>query len=141
MAVTPEAVIPELLLAHMAALVLVPARRVAWPNISFTPVTGETYLDVSHLPNATTSPFLAADDESMYLGQLQVTIVAPLDKGIIQPSEIVGEVVAHFSVGTILRPADGSFALKIYDVPGDSPVIIDKPSIRIPVTIKWRAFI
>lgn len=143
MATTPEGLIPELLMQHLAGLLFNPPLKVAWPNRAFEPKKNETYLEADYLPNANRTLFLSADDETEHIGLFQVTVVSPIDEGIIKPVDVAGQVVAHFAGTTVLRPQGDAFTIKIYEKPSVAASFIDdaRQAVRTPVTIPWRAFI
>jgi hypothetical protein len=137
MAATVEATIPDLLLAHLGALVLSPALPIAWPNLSFTPPPGE-YLEATFMPNTNVNLFVGNDATTQHQGLLQVTVVAKSGLGIVGPNDIAGQIVEHFAKGTRI---DGQgFVLSIDEKPSVAPSIQEADRIRVPVTVRWYAF-
>ena len=61
MATTTEGAIQEVLFARLASLVLTPVHPVAWPNVTFTPPTGNRYLEALFMPNAVNRLLIDSD--------------------------------------------------------------------------------
>lgn len=134
---TVESTIPDLLLIHLGALVLVPALPVAYPDVPFTSPTA-AYLEARYMPNTNVNLFLGNDATVQYRGLLQVTLVYQAGKGIIVPAEIAGRIVSHFAKGTVLRSSGVN--VRIYEKPSVAPSLQDANRVRIPITIPYKVF-
>lgn len=137
MAVHVETKIAEALLARLAALVLSPPLPIAWPNLAFTPPAG-AYLQADHLQAPTVNLFLSNADPDMHVGLLQVTVVAPLNQGVIGAVEIAGSIANHFGKGTALDHE--GLRVRIEDRPSIAPALVDEDRLRVPVTVTYRVF-
>jgi hypothetical protein len=69
-----------------------------------------------------------------------VSVVMPRGAGELASKRISAAIVAHFAVGTPLRPADQSFALKIDGRPSAGAAMQNDSWTRTQVTIRWQAF-
>ncbi|UXM94647.1 DUF4128 domain-containing protein [Bartonella sp. HY329] len=129
-----ETDIPDLLFIHVTAFNS--TIQVVLPNIEFTP-TQETYLEVQHLPNANLNLYVRDDDPTVYVGLLQITVVAQAGDGEIQPRVLAAQVAEHFSKGTRLQR--GSVIVRIYSRPSIATLIKDGDRVRVPVIIQYRS--
>lgn len=76
----------------------------AYPREAFTPPSAAPWLEIVHLPNANSRPFLGADDPMFRQGILQINLRSPVGKETGQaqphPSEVdiqrAGTIAAHF---------------------------------------------
>lgn len=137
---TPEATVPSLLHAHLATLVLDPALRIAWPEVAFEPEADEPYLEANFFPNIVARQFVANGEEYAHEGLYQVTVVSPRNVGEIAAHEAAGLVVAHFDDATALVSADPALTVRVTSKPSIAAPIRDAAYLRVPVTIRWRAF-
>lgn len=134
MATTPEGIIPDLLAARLAALVLSPTLPIAWPNVDFTPPSPPSYLEVTFLPNGSTDRYF--DDGVERIGLFQVSVVSPLKIGVVKANETAGLVAAHFPRG--LRLVSGSVVVRISGSPSIAAPIVSTDRLSVPVTVAWR---
>lgn len=115
-----------------------PALPIALPEVSFKPQTDAPqgkYLDVSDFPNRPLWEGLS--DGRIDQGLLQITVVWPKGRGLVQPKAAADAVIAHFPKGLVL--AHGSARVKISAQPWQAQPIIGTSELRIPVTISWVA--
>lgn len=73
----------------------VPALRIAYQGVAFTPVDGETYLAAFLLPAGTDSETLGGDHRA-YTGLFQVNVVTPAGTGTGKAEGIADELAALF---------------------------------------------
>ena len=137
---TAEATIPALLNDRLGALSLSPALPIAWPEVPFTPPSNGKYLEVQYLPNFVARDFIGSDDPHRHVGLYQVTVINPRNGGIIKPIEIAGLVAAHFPADLRLVSSTPAFSLSVTSRPTVAAPFSDELNIRVPVTIRWRAY-
>lgn len=144
-----EAIIAETVLEYLADMqVGSPPLEIAMPGRAFTP-TEEAYLRADWIPNRTRALSLGVDDPNQHQGLLQITVLWPLDRGIIAPADIASEIAEYFERGTTLTSGDITVrfeqaptvgpALKLPDTSVTRLQASDR--IQIPVTIPWIAFV
>lgn len=132
MATGDEAKIADTLFAKLAGLTTSPATTVAWANTNFS---GDVpYLEALHLPNKTQGELLGTTKD--FRGIFQITVVDAVGIGIIKPSELASQVIAHFPVTLRL----GTSPLITFPEPGYvNPSFVLGNEIRLPVTIPYLA--
>lgn len=137
MAITgPDARIADALLWHLSQIDLTPARPLAWPGKSFSPVVGTPYLFATYMPNATTSTGLAFNAPRDFRGLFQVSVFWPAGRGIVYPLELAGSVAAHFKMGT--RIMRSGLKVELNQPPEVAPPIEQPDWLQVPVTVRWR---
>lgn len=136
-AVGIESQIWESLYAHLAALTLSPPLAIAGPNTKF-PAAGETlpaiYLRVHHLRATPDDVGISKWVERQ--GVLQVDVCYSREDGLIAATEIADAIAAHFPRGSVI----GSIPVRIDWTPAVASPIDDSPHIKLPVSIRYRAF-
>jgi hypothetical protein len=133
-----EGKIADLLLTRLGSLPFSPAYRIAMPNgATFEPTHRETYLEARLLPNTTVNLYFADTDPDMFQGILQVTVVAPRGEGMVNASDIAGEIAADLKAAQIIGQG---LTIKIEDRPSLAPMMQDGDQIRIPVSARYRVF-
>jgi hypothetical protein len=125
----------ETILATWAAA-RVPALRVAWDNVPFTPGTGETYLRAFMLPARTISTSLGGLDHD-YRGIFQVDVSAPVDSGSGKAQGIAEEVIALYPNNLITATTP---PVQIVAQPSIAAAVVDGVTFSVPVSITYRAF-
>lgn len=135
---TVESIIPGLLMARLAELVVTPPLPVAWPDVAFTPPAGG-YLRAQHMPNDTDRLFIGNGEPHRFNGLFQVSVVWPAGQGIVAPLDIAGKIVEHFAEGTAFPIGTG--ALRIDKRPSVARPLQEADHIQIPVTIEWVAYV
>lgn len=142
MAMTPEAVIADLLFTRLQTLPeQTPPIEFAFAkdgDPDYVPTAGVTYLLPQFLPN-TNRNYAIDEGATQFIGLFQVTVCFPSGRGEIKAREIAGAVVSHFAKGT--RLWQDSLGVKIYERPSVAPAIEDGDRIRIPVTIPYTVSI
>lgn len=89
---------------QLAQLTLSPARRIAWPNASFTPVANEIYLRPRFMPNRTDHAAVGVNAPSRHRGIYQIEVVGPARTPAPETQdEVVDAVIEHFKGQTIAR--------------------------------------
>ncbi|WP_019170668.1 DUF4128 domain-containing protein [Pseudaminobacter salicylatoxidans] len=134
---TVESIIPGLLMARLAELVLSPPLPVAWPDVPFTPPAG-SYIEATFMPNTNVNLFVGNDATTQHQGILQVTVVSKAGGGIVAPMEIAGQVVAHFAKG--IRVSGQGVTVRVSAKPSVARPLQDADRIRVPVTILYDCF-
>lgn len=139
MTLSVEAQIPAALMAHLASLTTTPALETAWPDVPF-PAGGGTkpdrYLEVTYFANGPMWRGLGDDPEPLQ-GLLQISVYWPADAGIIAPTDVAGQVKAHFA-GLDLW-SEGTRIKTTREPVVGSPMTADG-KVNVPVTIYWNAF-
>lgn len=131
-----EDAIPSALFAHLAALTLSPAMPVAWEDVNFTPPsTG--YVRATYHPNTVQQITLGDLGINRFIGLFQVDVFWPQGQGIIQPSQRVAAISAHFKRGTDI--AGTGVTVRIIQPPQARPALESAPYVQIPVMIRWQA--
>lgn len=136
-----EAQIADLLLTHVEDFCDAesPLLAVAMPDVSFEPVEGEPYLDVTLLPNTTRNFALAPDGSSEYRGLLQVTVMWPAGQGqVLQALDLAGRIATHFAKDTRLVSAD--ITVRSTAKPSIAPPMSEPGRLRVPVTVAYQCF-
>lgn len=101
---TIESSIEVALFTQVLEMDLTGEPRIAWPNVSFTPVVGVSHIKVDHFPNRNTRTLIKGSAPHTRQGILQFTVVTPLNGGATVATNLAGEIAEHF-------PAD----LALYD--------------------------
>ena len=114
-----------------------PTLPVAYPEDAggFTPPTDGKYLDVAVFSNR--PRFEGLNTGRVDQGILQVAVVWPKAKGLIQASQVADLIIAHFASGTVMR--SGSANVKVSGQPYAASPISEATELRIPVSIPWTA--
>lgn len=144
---TVESIIPGLLMARLAELVVTPALSVAWPDAAFPGLNSDgtekpkppAYLRVQFLPNDTDRLFIGNGEPHRFKGLFQVSVVWPAGQGIVAPLDIAGKIVEHFAEGS--RFPIGAGVLRIDKRPSVARPLQEADHIQIPVTIEWVAYV
>lgn len=116
-------------------LTLPGAPSIAWEDVSFTPTTGQAYLQVHQLRNAPIDHAITLDVLEQR-GILQVTVVHPAGGAGIAAHDIAHAVASLFPRG--LRLAVDEKTLTIYKTPAIATAYPDGGWLRVPVSISWR---
>lgn len=90
------------------------------------------------LPNRNLRPLLAGADPHFRQGILQLTVVAPLNRGASLPIALAGAVAAHFSADTALYR--GSVKVRVQAAPDVAPGFATERSYNVPVSVRYEAF-
>jgi len=114
----------------------VPALRVNFEDVEFTPNPGETYLRCFVLPARTGSDDLQGIHR-LYTGVWQVSIIKPSNSGLGTAYGIVDELETQFPQN--LQLTSGSFMVAIRSPMGPGPAIQDSNTTTIPVSCVYRA--
>ena len=110
---------------------------IAYPGITFAPVSGQPYLRVSFLPAMTAAFDLQHTDD--YRGVFQVDVFWPAQQGEILPLEMAESLIAYFQRGSVLRSPGLDI---LFNEPAYAGPTIQEPSwIQISVSIRYRALV
>lgn len=109
--------------------------RIAWQNVPFTPVTGETYLRVFLLPALTDSQDLEGKHRA-YTGIFQINIVCPAGTGSKLVEDIAEELESLFPLN--LRMATTSGPVLVYTPMSVGPALPDGGTFTLPVWCRYR---
>lgn len=121
---------------RVETLVLSPQLEIAWPNETFTPVTGTPFLEVKHFPNVPQRKFLKGSEPNYFQGILQIMLHAQQNRpyGHAQAVDVAGQIIEHFPADQLL-PYDNITARvakkPYYTIVGNTGVYYDI-SISIP---------
>lgn len=130
-----EAIIEAALHARLNALVLTPARPVAWPGVAFTPAPGAIYLEPRFLPNTAAQITLGDAGLNRHRGLYQVSVYGPANTSHVALRNIAGLVGAHFRRGLSLT--SGALTIRLDRPASTGPAIVEPESTMIPVTASW----
>lgn len=117
-------------------LTLPGAPPIAWEDVSYTPTTGQAYLQVNQLRNNPIDHGIAnglREDR----GILQITVVHPAGGGKVAALSLAHKVASHFPRLLRLSAADG--VISIYKSPSVASGLPDDGWYRVPISISWRA--
>jgi hypothetical protein len=134
---TVEEEIEALLFGRVRSLTAFSAEAKSWPNVKFDPPAG-AHLEVEHLPNENQRIFLDGADPHFRQGILQLTVVAPLNRGPSPVAALAGAVAAHF-------PADlplfgETVKIKVQSAPSRAQAIPSATGLRLPISIRYETF-
>lgn len=138
MAATVEGSIMQALFARLAALVLVPALPIAWPNLTYTPPATKKYLQVLFVPNTNNRVFLGSTDPQQRLGLFQVVVHWPLNDGEANVRDTAGKVAQHFPTDMVLT-AD-SRSIRVMAAPEVVDLLVTPVDVQIPVIVQWECW-
>lgn len=122
---------------RLASLPDWPAARIAWPNIPYTPLAGETYLEPTFGAAEPRQAEIGTSGRNRQAGFYRVRIVTPAGQGLGGATRLADEICAHFPRGLDL--AAGSFAVTIARG-WAAPAFSRESWFILPVTITWDAF-
>jgi hypothetical protein len=105
---------------------------IAWPDVAFTPV--DSYLEVAVIPSTVDQVSLGSDGYNRHRGLLQIDVVQRSGGGIIAPTEIASQLVAHFKRGTAI--ARNGLTVRT-SPPRTAQSIPDDGWTRLPVIVPW----
>lgn len=114
----------------------VPALRVAYENVPFTPAAGETYLRAYLLPAKTESLDLQGVHRG-YRGVFQVTVVRPNGAGRGPALGIAAELNTLFPMNG--RYTSGSVTVQVITPASVGPGIQEPSEFAVPVSFEYRA--
>lgn len=112
-----------------------PTVRIAWPNVTFTPNPGETYIRVHELPNETKSQDLAGSHR-LYQGIFQMTIVRPAGVGAGPAHDMVAALSAQFPLNA--RYTSGSVTVQILTPLSTGPAMQADNYYEVPAWFSYR---
>ena len=81
---------------------LTDAPPIAFENVKYTPVEGETWLRESYLPATSSTIGMEPGGSTDFTGVYQVSIYAPLDDYKFESHQLIDSITAHFTRGTML---------------------------------------
>ncbi len=137
MATNTDAIIFDALQAHLRTMPNV--LPIAGPNVTF-PAAGQTkpekFLKLDFLPNRTRQITLG-DDPQQKIGLLQVSVMWPVGKGIIDAVEVAGAIINRFKNQVLFA---SGVKITISSEPWAASPIQDEDRLNIPVTVPYIAF-
>ncbi len=137
MATTTDAIIFDALQARLRAMPNV--LPIAGPNVTF-PAAGQTkpekFLKLDFLPNRTRQITLG-DDPQQKIGMLQVSVMWPVGKGILDAVEVAGAIINRFKNQVLFA---SGVKITISSEPWAASPIQDEDRLNIPVTVPYIAF-
>ena len=135
---TVEEAIEAALFGAVRDLDVVEDDRKAWPNVPFTPPSGEAYLRVALLPNGNQRLFMKGSDPHLFLGILQLTVVAPLNQGSSAATQLAGEVAAEFRADEALY--ESGIKVRIERAPDIGQAFPVDAAWIVPISIRYECF-
>jgi hypothetical protein len=114
----------------------VPALRIAYENVAFTPVNAETYLKAFTLPANTDSQTLAGDHRG-YIGVFQVSIITPAGAGTGKAGGIAGEIADLFPVD--LRLTKSGLEVLVLTPVDPGPGITQDSTYTVAASFQYRS--
>lgn len=114
----------------------VPALRIAYEGVKFTPVTGENYLKAYTLPAATDSDDLEGAHR-LYLGIFQVSIVTPSGNGPGKAEGIADQIASLYPLN--LRLSRAALTVMVYTPVEPGPGIPEDATYTVPVSFRYRS--
>lgn len=136
MVLSVEAAIADALLTHLASYVSVSGTHVAYPGIPYTPVDGKPYIDTALLPNKTDTIGIS-DGSAKHMGILQLSLMWPVNRGVIKPMDDAGEIIQHFRKGTLIY--SNGVKVQINKQPWASPPLQEEDRVRIPISVPYTS--
>lgn len=110
--------------------------RVAYENVPFTPVAGETYLRAWLLPAQTTAEDLAGSLRT-YRGVFQIDIVRPINGGAGPALDIAADLNTQFPVNG--RYISGAVTVQVISPASAGPGLQEENAYVVPVSFEYRA--
>lgn len=114
----------------------IPALRVAYQNVEFTPTPSETYLRAFLLPAGTNSNDLAGVHR-LYTGLFQVTIITPAGGGTGAAEGLADELAALYPLNDQLTKA--GFSVQVMTPVNPGPEQQEDTAFALPVSFQYRA--
>jgi len=114
----------------------VPALRIAYQGVPFTPTPAETYLAAFTLPAGTGSETLGGDHK-VYTGVFQVSVVTPAGSGTGKAEGVVDELAALFPLNTRLTKSALTVMVLTPVAPG--PEIEVDSNLTVSASFEYRA--
>lgn len=114
----------------------VPALRIAYQGVAFTPTSVETYLAAFTLPAGTNSETLGGDHKA-YTGLFQVNVVTPAGSGTSKAEGIVDELAGLFPLNTRLTKSGVTVMVLSPVEPGPS-IEVDS-NLTVSASFEYRA--
>jgi hypothetical protein len=131
-------IIRSLFEARLAAWAMtkVPALRISYQNVSFTPAANETYLRAFLLPAGTDSNDLAGAHR-LYTGVFQITIVTPVGNGSGAAETLADEMAALYPLNDQLTKT--GFTVQVMTPVEPGPEQQEDTAYALPVSFQYRA--
>lgn len=115
---------------------LTPALSTAYEGESFSPVAGTPYQRVQLVPRGVENPVLG-DEYHRLIGEFQVFLAYPLNKGTgaaLQRAELVKN---HFKRGTFFQ--EGDVRVHVLETPDIKGTVITQDRLVVPIIIDYTA--
>ena len=116
---------------------LTDAPPIAFENVPFTPVDGTTWLRESYLPANSATVGLEPSGSTDFVGVYQISIYTPLDDSKFGAHQLIDDITAHFTRGTMLVFEGQSVVVEQVNV---SQGLASGGWWLMPVSVNWRAF-
>ena len=131
-------IIRSLLEARLAAWAKLksPVLRIAYQNVAFEPVEGETYLRAFSIPARTGSDDLAGEHR-IYTGLFQITIVTPVGIGSGAGEVLAENLAVLFALNE--RLSRDNFTVLVMTPVEPGPVQQEDIGYALPVSFQYRA--
>lgn len=122
---------------QLAAASIMPEAAIAWPNATFVPVKGKTYLKVEMAGRSRRPVGFGADGVQQWTGIYQVGVFVPRDTGDREQDAIATKVLGAFPRGLNLTSNSGPTVIIEFASPAAAVVFGDWSNL--PVQIFWFA--
>jgi hypothetical protein len=109
----------------------------AWPNVSFEPPT-DPYLRVDDLSNGNERVFIRSSAAHLYLGILQLTVVAPQNVGPSEAKRLAAAVAEAYPADRAVY--DSAIKVRIEKAPDVMRPFLDETRWKVPVSIRYQAY-
>jgi hypothetical protein len=110
---------------------------IAWPNVPFTPVTGQTYLRTQFAPTSRRPVVVGPSPEQRLEGLFFVTVYTPEYKGADEGMRLADRIMQRFNGSSSITASTVTVRL---DYSEARLPLHDPPFFAIPVEIGWFAF-
>ncbi len=114
------------------------AAHKAWPNVTFGSSPDAAYLRIELLPNGNERFFAKGSDPHLYLGILQLTVVAPLNAGPSSATQLAGQVAAEFPADFAIY--EDGLKVRVEKAPDVGQALPVDASWNVPVSIRYECF-
>lgn len=121
--------------SHISNITDVPS--VAYENVSFSPTTGQSYIEVQYIPTTRRPTVRGLNPQQRYEGVLRLLCYAPEGSGPAAAETIAENVIEAFEATTKLTHNTTTVSL---DYAERERGFLDSPWYFIPVSIGWYAY-
>lgn len=113
------------------------APEIAYENVSYTPTTGVSYIEVNYLPTSRRPAVRGLNPQQRYEGVFAINCYAPEGKGPAEAETIAENVMNAFEATTKLTRNNITVSIDYAEV---KQGFLDSPWFVVPVNIGWYAY-